>query len=163
MFNLDRKDRQILYQLDLDSRQTNSQIAKKVRASKEVVGYRIKRMADEGVIEGFYALVDMTKLGYLNARIFVKLKNASPDEEKEIMAYFNSSLRCWWVNSISGSFTDMGIAFWVKDINDFRAFKEELLDRYREKIEFYDESFYSNIHVWRRNYLQAAGRKRNTT
>ena len=155
MFKMDKKDREILFQLDLDARQPNSLIAKKVRASKEVVGYRIKRMEQEGVIKGYYAVVDMTKLGYQNARIFLKLKNAGPKEEAEAIAYFEKSPRCWWVNSISGSFTDMGIAFWVRDLNDFHGFKEELLNNFGAKTEFYRESYYSKIHVWRRNYFSS--------
>ncbi len=155
MLKLDKKDKEILFQLDLDARQPNSQIGKKVRASKEVVGYRIKRMEEEGIIKGYYVLVDMTKLGYMNARIFIKLKNIGPKEELETISYFEKNPRCWWVNSISGSFTDIGIAFWVKDLNDFHNFKEELMDRFREKIDFYRESYYSKIHVWRRSYLSS--------
>lgn len=157
MLQLDKKDREILFQLDLDARQPNSKIARKVRASKEVVGYRIKRMEEEGIIEGYYALVDMTKLGYLNARVFIKLKNIGPREELETLGYFEKNPRCWWVNSISGSFTDIGIAFWVKDLNDFHNFKDELMNRFREKIDFYRESYYSKIHVWRRGYLSSKG------
>ncbi|MFH0817968.1 MAG: winged helix-turn-helix transcriptional regulator [Candidatus Micrarchaeota archaeon] len=160
MGKLDRKDTEILYQLDLDARQTNARIAKKVRASKEVVGYRIKRMVDEGIIQGFYVLVDMTKLGYLNARVFIKMKNTGPEEERATIDYFEESPRCWWVNTISGSFTDMGIAFWVNGITDFHDFKEILLNKYASKIEFYRESFYSKIHVWRRNYLTAKDERR---
>jgi Lrp/AsnC family leucine-responsive transcriptional regulator len=160
MERLDRKDREILHQLDVNARQTNSQMAKKVRASKEVVAYRIRRMVNEGVIQGFYVLVDMTKLGYLNARIFIKMKNVGPEEEREATDFFNKSSRCWWVNSISGSFTDMGIAFWVKDINDFHGFKESLLNRYGSNVEFYRESFYSKIHIWRRSYLSGKNEQR---
>ena len=39
---LDLKDKKILEQLDLNSRQSNSQIAKKVGLSKDAIGYRIK-------------------------------------------------------------------------------------------------------------------------
>ena len=40
--HLDLKDRKVLYQLDVDCRQTNSEIGKKVGLSKQVVDYRIK-------------------------------------------------------------------------------------------------------------------------
>jgi Lrp/AsnC family transcriptional regulator, leucine-responsive regulatory protein len=160
MLKLDWKDREILFQLDFDARQRNSRIAAKVRASKEVVGYRIKRMEEEGVIEGYYALVDMTRLGYLNARIFIKLKDVGPVEERGIIEYFEKNPRCWWVDSISGSFTDFGIAFWVKDLEDFHSFKEEILNLHQDRMEFYRESFYSKIHIWRRNYLSAREGKR---
>ena len=65
----DKKDQEILYELDLNARQSNAQIAKKVRLSKEVVGYRIKRMLEDEIIIGFYSVIDVTKLGYLTGRI----------------------------------------------------------------------------------------------
>lgn len=150
---LDKKDREILYQLDLDARQSNSQIARKVRLSKEVVGYRIKRMADEGIIEGFYALVDITKLGYLNGRIFFKLKNISPEEESALYRFFKGHKSFWWVCSISGSSVDLGIACWAKGVVDFQRLKEEILNPYRAKVESYRDSIYSAFHVWRKHYL----------
>ena len=55
MFNLDLKDKKILYELDLNSRQSNKQLAKKVQLSEMVVGYRIKRLIDNNFIEYFYA------------------------------------------------------------------------------------------------------------
>ena len=48
--NLDLKDRKILYELDSNSRQPLSQIAKKVGLSKEVVNYRIRRLEDQKII-----------------------------------------------------------------------------------------------------------------
>ncbi|MFO7677029.1 MAG: AsnC family protein, partial [Thermoplasmatota archaeon] len=40
---LDLKDRKILYELDLDCRQSNSQIGKKVGLGRDVVSYRINK------------------------------------------------------------------------------------------------------------------------
>jgi len=61
MENLDLKDRKILYYLDINSRQSNSDIAKKVGLSKEVVNYRIKRLEKEGIIKGYYTVLDFYK------------------------------------------------------------------------------------------------------
>jgi len=51
MVKIDLKDRKILYQLDLNSRQSLTQIGKNVGLKKDVVSYRIKRLQDEGVIK----------------------------------------------------------------------------------------------------------------
>ena len=63
MEKLDLKDRKILYQLDLNCRQSNTQIGKKVGLSKEVVNYRIKRMQDFGIINNFWTAINSLKLG----------------------------------------------------------------------------------------------------
>jgi Lrp/AsnC family leucine-responsive transcriptional regulator len=64
MQQLDFKDRKILYELDLNCRQSNAQIGKKVGLSKEVVKYRIKRMQDEEIIFVFWTEINTFKLGY---------------------------------------------------------------------------------------------------
>ena len=51
MEKIDLKDRKILYQLDLNCRQSNTQIGKKVGLSKQVVDYRIKQMEENGITE----------------------------------------------------------------------------------------------------------------
>jgi len=81
MENLDLKDRKILYYLDINSRQSNSDIAKKVGLSKEVVNYRIKRLEKEGIIKGYYTVLDFYKLGYISVRVYLKLIDTSPKKE----------------------------------------------------------------------------------
>ena len=44
MYKLDKKDKDILYELDLNSRQSFNQIGRKIKLSKEVVQYRIKQL-----------------------------------------------------------------------------------------------------------------------
>jgi len=44
MIDIDKKDRKILYQLNLDSRQTVTQIGRKINIIKDVATYRIKKI-----------------------------------------------------------------------------------------------------------------------
>ena len=45
MYKIDLKDRKILYELDINARQTLSQIGKNVLLPKSVVAYRIKTIS----------------------------------------------------------------------------------------------------------------------
>ena len=54
--DLDLKDRKILYELDKNCRQSNSQIANKVSLSKQVINYRIRRLEDNNIITNYQAL-----------------------------------------------------------------------------------------------------------
>ena len=65
MESLDVKDRKILYELDFNSRQSNSKIGKKVGLHKNVVNYRIKRMEKSGIISNYYTMIDTFKIGTL--------------------------------------------------------------------------------------------------
>ena len=71
MINLDFKDRKILYELDLNCRQSNTQIGKKVGLKKDVVSYRIKQMQDENIIINFWTAINTFKLGYHVYRIYI--------------------------------------------------------------------------------------------
>jgi len=88
MPNIDLKDRKILYQLDVDSRQSFSEIGKKVRLPKNVVSYRINRMIKAGIIKNFYSVIDASKLGYISFRFYLVFQYTNPDIEKEIINYF---------------------------------------------------------------------------
>ena len=71
MNTIDVKDRKILYQLDMNARQSFSQIGKKVGLPKTVVSYRVKKMQKNGIINNFYTVIDTFKLGYSSYRIYL--------------------------------------------------------------------------------------------
>ena len=71
MYKLDLKDRKILYELDLNCRQSNTQIGKKVGLKKDVVNYRINNMGKEGVIKNFWTAINTFKLGYDVFRVYI--------------------------------------------------------------------------------------------
>ena len=88
---LDLKDKKILYELDLNSRATLNEIAKKVGLSKQVVDYRLKNLIKESAIKQFYTVINFSKLGYTQYKLYLKFQNVNPETEKEIIAY--------WVNN----------------------------------------------------------------
>jgi len=79
---LDLKDRKILYQLDLDARQTDSQIAKKVGLSRDAVRYRIAKLLEEGYINYFMTVLNSMKLGFEWYRTFFKFQNMTVKKEE---------------------------------------------------------------------------------
>ena len=84
---LDLKDKKILHILDMDARESYSQIAKKVGQSKEVVNYRIKNLEKKGIVKGYYVITDMAKLGYEFYRVLLKFQNISEEQQKKIINY----------------------------------------------------------------------------
>ena len=70
MEKIDAKDRKILYQLDINSRRSFSQIGKKVGLHKDVVAYRVNKLQEKGIIKGFYTETDDYKLGYIRYRFY---------------------------------------------------------------------------------------------
>ena len=152
MEKLDLKDRKILFELDLNSRAPFSQIAKKVGLSKEVVNYRVNSLKRRGVIADFYTVIDVIKLGFLPARIFLRFSNTTPELEAEITDFLVSNQNIAWVVSVQGSW-DMNFIFWAESIEHFDSFWNSFLEKYRPFIEAKWISFFTKIHNFHKAFL----------
>jgi len=152
MYKLDLKDRKILYELDLNCRQSNAQIGKKVGLKRDVVAYRIKRLQEEGVISNFYAELDTFRLGYNVFRIYINFQYVTSDVKEEIIQYFVNNPNSWVVYSEKSEF-DLGVVMWVKDIYDFYNFWDKTLDKYENYFADHDLSIYIKAIVYKKSFL----------
>jgi len=149
---LDTKDKRILLELDRNSRQPISMIAKKVGLSKEVVNYRMKRLVEKGIIQGFHAVIDTSGIGYKIYRLFIKFQNVSPAIEREITDYLKSLNSVGWIAAYEG-FYDIAVLFWAKDIYEFREIYDKVLDKYGKYFQEYYISIVLHIYHFKHNYL----------
>ncbi len=152
MVKIDSKDREILYQLDLDSRQSFSKIGTKVGLSKTVVAYRVNKLIENGIIKAFYTVIDAFKLGYISFRIYLVYQYMTKEKEKEIISYFTSQKLNWWTITAEGRF-DLALIMWVKNINDFYSFWDETLKRFRDYFMEQQFSVYIQQYSYRYSYL----------
>ena len=134
MIKIDKKDKKILYQLDVNSRQSLASIGKKVGLPKNVVAYRINRLKELGIIKHYYTIIDASKLGYSSFRIYLTYQYTDPQKEQEILNYFIKNKYTWWIGSIEGIY-NIGIHIWVKDTSEFSSFWNETLKKYRHYLE----------------------------
>jgi len=121
MEKIDLKDRKILYLLDLNARQTLTQIGRKVGLSKGGVKYRIENLSKKGIIKNYYTVIDSSKLGYSCFRFYVSFKNTTPAIERDIINYFVKNKFTWWVCSLMGRY-NLSVTIWIKNISDFNKF-----------------------------------------
>jgi Lrp/AsnC family transcriptional regulator for asnA, asnC and gidA len=152
MVKIDSKDREILYQLDLDSRQSFAKIGKTVGLSKTVIAYRVNKLIENKIIKTFYTVIDAFKLGYISFRIYLVYQYMTQEKEKEIIDYFTKQKLNWWTISAEGRF-DLAVIMWVKNINDFYSFWEETLRRYRDYFLEQQFSVYIQLYTYRHSYL----------
>ncbi len=105
MVKLDKKDRQILYELDRNARQPLSKIAKKVSLSRESILYRLKRYHKEGIIRNYLTIINTSRLGYTHHKVYVKLHNITNEEEKEMIDSLIRNQNISWVSSCDGKYS----------------------------------------------------------
>jgi Lrp/AsnC family leucine-responsive transcriptional regulator len=132
--NIDLKDRKILYELDLDSRQSFAEIGKKVGLSKNSVINRINNLRKDGIIKNFHAWLDLSKLGYMQFRIYLNLEHADPKKEQEIIDFLCKKKIVTWVGSMEGPY-NIGVKLMTKNLSELHQFWDELFNKYINYIE----------------------------
>jgi len=130
---IDLKDKKILYELDRDSRQSNKQIAKKVGLSEQVVGNRIRRLQDLGIVEYFFVKTNPSVLGYMHIKIYLRLHNITKQKEEELLKDLNQQNNIYWLSSLRGKY-DLVASVYVKNIADFTKRYEEIFGKWRDYI-----------------------------
>ena len=146
------KDRKILYQLDLNSRQSLTQIGKNVGLKKDVVSYRIKRLQEEGVIKNFWTAINTFKLGYNVFRIYITFQYVSLQIKNEIIQHFVNYENVWAVVSAKGPI-DLSVVLWVKNIYEFYNFWDKTLEKFEDYIAKYAVSIYIQAIGYKKSYL----------
>lgn len=130
------KDRELLYELDRDCRQSLRSLAKKLKSKKTVIAYRIKRLENAGVIKGYYTGIDNFLLGNESYRLYFVFQNITPEIEKEIIDYFVKNEHIYYAASVEGRF-DFVICKWIKNIEELHLFFSDLMQKYRQHIQSY--------------------------
>lgn len=153
MVKISLKDRKILYELDLNCRQSNTQIGKKVGLKKDVVAYRINRMLEEGIIKNFWTAIDTFKLGYNVYRIYINFEYVvRPEVRNEIIQHFIDYKNAWAVLTVQGPI-DFDAVVWVKDVYEFYKFWDKALEKYEDYFAKYTVSFYVQTIDYKKSYL----------
>ena len=152
MENLDLKDRKILYELDMNARQSDAAIGRKIGLSKDVVNRRIKKLIEKGVIKHFYTMVDVTRLGYISGRLFIKFQYDTPESEIEMVKLFVSKPYTWWIGRIEGQ-RDLCLTVWAKNTYDFFDIIRDVQKEYKWLIKDFVPGIYAKFYQYRRAYL----------
>lgn len=149
---LDLKDRKILAELDFDARQPISRIAKKVRVSKEVALYRIKKLEEEKIIKQYYAIINTAKIGYYYCRLFIKLQNINKEIEKKIIDYFKDNSKVAYLGIVDGAL-DLVIGYWAENLYGFEEFVDSFVFKYGHYILEKDISIGLTLYQFKYGFL----------
>ncbi len=132
---LDDKDREILFELDLNARMPLSELAERVGLSPQTAKYRIMQLEKHGVIKGYVTCFDLSKFGYMRYRVYIRYENIIPGskDEKNIINYFKNHRNVIWFASISDKW-DLSVTFAAKTIVEFNDMLKELYERFPGKL-----------------------------
>ncbi len=124
---LDERDRKILVELDKNSRQTDSEIAKKLGISKQVTNYRIQKIVEKGIISNFYTIINVGSLGLNSYYVFLQLEKINKNEEKELLEKINSLDYVGWLVSGTGRWDAVALIY-ADSISTFDKLLSEIVN-----------------------------------
>lgn len=127
---LDRVDRELLYWLDLNCRDSLASLARKMKTTPAKVGYRMEQLVRHKAIHSFVTLIDYRKLGYRGYAAYFKLKEMSRDELDLLVGKIKNSANVADVLLTTGAY-DLQIVFMVRSSDE----ASEGLWEVREKLE----------------------------
>ncbi len=155
MIKLDEWNRKIIYELEKDASIQLKDLSRKVGRSKEFVSYRIKMLENEGVIKGYTAIVDMTKLGYFTFRTYIKFQNSDEEKTKEIITFLSEKENVWTIAKLHGKW-DYAFFVGVKKISEFHEIWNGFLDKFKENIKENKIAIYSQIHNFNKRFFMSS-------
>ncbi|MBU0756662.1 MAG: Lrp/AsnC family transcriptional regulator, partial [Nanoarchaeota archaeon] len=148
----DLKDRKILSELDLNSRQPISQIAKRVRLSRAVTEYRIKKLENERVIQGYYTVINTSKLGYHYCRIYLHIRSITPEKDKEIIEFISKLKHVIWFSQQEYTWEIVIVAL-VKNLSHLNDIYKAIIYKYSDIIDNTEVSVAVKIHHFRNKFI----------
>jgi DNA-binding Lrp family transcriptional regulator len=149
---LDKIDRKILYELDLNSRQPVKNIAKKLKLSREVVNYRLKKMIDLKVIRNFTTSISVFKVGSFIVKTYISFIDMSILKEKEIINYLLKNKKIGWIYKVMGKW-DLNIIFFGEDLKDFSIFWNDFYSKFGKFIYDKETTVFEHGEIFPRDFL----------
>lgn len=125
MPKINSKDLRLLYNLDLNARDSFAQIGQRCGLSKETAANRIHALEESGVIRGYNVVFDIGQLGYTGYGTYLKLSSISDKKLEKLNVTLNKHPNVYWVAQAGGNF-DLLVSTQAKSPLQLNTILEEL-------------------------------------
>ncbi len=131
----DEKDLQLLIAISKNARISLLDLAEKVNISAELASYRLKQLEKRGIIQGYRAMIDVSKLGYHFFKAEIRLSTYK--NIKQIMQYCHQHPNIYQIDKTIGGET-LEIEFHVKQLQEMLDIIAEIEKLFPKTIESFD-------------------------
>ncbi|MDP3676650.1 MAG: Lrp/AsnC family transcriptional regulator [Novosphingobium sp.] len=122
MANLDRIDRRLLCELQDDGRITNVELAQRVGLTAPPCLRRVRALEEDGVIRGYHADLDASKLGYaITVFALVSLKSQAEDALRQFEDHMKGLAEVRECHMLNGEI-DFILKIVSRDLQSFQEF-----------------------------------------
>ena len=152
MQKMDEIDKKIMFEIDKNSRRSINEISKILKLKKDTVAYRIKQLEDNKIIQGYYTVIDYSKLGYILLRYYVKFQNTTLELEEEIINHLVNSKSIFTVYKTEGDW-DLALGFLVKSLEEFNNILIYFQEKYKKYMHSHNVAIFIEYIQYLKNYL----------
>jgi len=133
-FKLDLRDKKILFELDKNSRASLSDLSKKLKTSKEVVHYRLKKLIDEKIILRFHTITSLYRFGFTAYKVYLRLSDCSKEDLDKLINYLLTNKDVFWFGTCNGRW-DLIFGTTSKNLEDFMVIQDKVMHRFGKFIQ----------------------------
>lgn len=125
-------EKKILQAMDFHAREPISILARRLKMSKQRVTYNIDNLEKQGVIQGYYADINPSKLGITIYLVYLTFHSMSAEKQESFIKHLNNYLLSLNV-STQGKW-DHSLAIIAKNIYDFREKYSGIMKSYEQYL-----------------------------
>lgn len=133
-FKLDLKDKKLLFELDKNSRASLTELAKKLKTSKEVIHYRLNKLINEKVILRFHTVTSLYRFGLTAYKVYLRLKDCSKDDFEKLVAYLLNNKDVFWFGTCNGRW-DLIFGATARNLEDFMIIQDKIMHKFGDFIQ----------------------------
>lgn len=115
---MDNLDRRILAEISEKARESHPKLAKKLRISREVFEYRIKRLTQEGIIKGYEARVNLRNFIYGGYILLIETILLDEEKEEKIILALKNIPSIYYLEKCGGGY-DFILGINVYSLSEF--------------------------------------------
>lgn len=130
---LPKKDLRLIYEMDSNYRQPLSSIGRKIRMSQQLVSYKVKSLASNNIILSNLPLIDYSRFGYLNFRVYFKVNYADRKRIEEMLEKMKSHKDIIMILDCEGRY-DLMLVFASKNPSAFNKSLRDLISENPEQL-----------------------------
>ncbi|MFA6461008.1 MAG: winged helix-turn-helix transcriptional regulator [Candidatus Woesearchaeota archaeon] len=148
----DKLDLKILAELDRNSRESYTEIGKRVKLSKQAVKIRMDKMVMDGVIDHFITCINIAGFGYVPYTIYLSLHNLSEAKKKEMINYLIGKGYINKVLIFDGQY-DMELGIPARNPYELQQKLSEVYTNFSEQIRSNKRLLLVDTHFYPRSFL----------
>ena len=133
-FKLDLRDKKLLFELDKNSRASLSDLSKKLKTSKEVVHYRLKKLIDEKVILMFHTITSLYRFGFTAYKVYLRLSNCSKEDLDKLINYLLANKEINWFGTCNGRW-DLVFGTTSRTLEEFMVIQDKVMHKFGRFIQ----------------------------